>query len=184
MRKSIPFDDVDQLGPQHVAGKVDVTAEELDCEEVRRIGEVDVDVTVQKGDIPAEYLVEGSVRFDGELNCARCLGGMPFANDSGFAVRYRPRSSEEVQEEEEHEIHEEELDVEYYDERAVSIHDLAAEQIQLSIPMKPLCDENCRGLCPQCGADLNREKCECSTESTDARWDALREIREKLNESK
>ena len=46
--------------------------------------------------------------------------------------------------------------MEYYSERSVSLREIAAEQVQLSIPMKPLCEENCQGLCPTCGANLNR----------------------------
>lgn len=44
----------------------------------------------------------------------------------------------------------------------------------LDVPIKNVCREDCRGLCPQCGANRNEESCECATEKTDPRWDALR----------
>jgi len=51
----------------------------------------------------------------------------------------------------------------------------------LSVPMKKLCKENCKGLCPKCGSDLNKEKCKCITEEIDPRWKPLMDLKEKLN---
>jgi uncharacterized protein len=51
----------------------------------------------------------------------------------------------------------------------------------LSIPMKKLCKENCKGLCSKCGSDLNKEKCKCITEEIDPRWKPLLDLKEKLN---
>jgi len=50
------------------------------------------------------------------------------------------------------------------------------ESILLSLPMRFKCSENCRGLCDQCGANLNVETCSCRKESIDSRWDALRNL--------
>jgi uncharacterized protein len=71
---------------------------------------------------------------------------------------------------------EEELDVEFYSDRVFPLRDLAVEQIQLSLPMKPLCDENCLGLCPTCGANRTREDCQCAASLVDDRWGALKAI--------
>jgi len=70
--------------------------------------------------------------------------------------------------------------MEFYDERSIPLRQMAIEQILLSIPMKPLCDDGCLGLCPRCGANLAREKCACDQSVTDDRWNALRGIREEL----
>ena len=51
----------------------------------------------------------------------------------------------------------------------------------LSVPMKKLCKENCKGLCPKCGSDLNKEKCKCITEEIDPRWKPLMDLKDKLN---
>jgi uncharacterized protein len=50
----------------------------------------------------------------------------------------------------------------------------------LALPLKVVCREDCRGLCVQCGKNLNDEQCSCSTTIQDPRWTALREIRSKL----
>lgn len=50
------------------------------------------------------------------------------------------------------------------------------ESILLALPMRFKCSESCKGLCDQCGANLNKETCECRVAHTDARWDGLRKL--------
>ncbi len=50
------------------------------------------------------------------------------------------------------------------------------EALILSVPMKPLCTDECRGLCPVCGQNLNESTCECVREPTDVRWDGLKTL--------
>ena len=54
------------------------------------------------------------------------------------------------------------------------------DYIQLEVPLTPLCKEDCPGLCPTCGADWNEEKCDCSAEVADPRWDALKSLKKEL----
>jgi len=175
----IDFDVIDKDGPQSYSGAFTFTPEELDRIELAGLSPVAIKVDVQKGNLPGEYLADGIAEFNGDLTCSRCVEPYPFANPSTFHVRFRPRP--QASGEEEVEItDEEELDVEYYSEREVPLKDLALEQVQLSIPMKPLCDEKCLGLCPTCGANRNREACKCEAAATDDRWGALKGIREEL----
>jgi uncharacterized protein len=181
----ISFDDVDEHGPQSKSAVFEFSPSDLARIEIERIGEVAIDATVSAGDAPGEYVGRGEVRYSADLSCARCLDPYPVATVSPFAVRFRPRPAASTLEEDlEIEIGEEDLDVEHYTERSVSLKDLAAEQIHLSIPMKPLCDEDCLGLCPTCGTNLNREPCSCASPEQDDRWGALREIREQIAQKK
>lgn len=59
----------------------------------------------------------------------------------------------------------------------VDVDALAREALVLALPFQPLCDEECKGLCPQCGADLNREVCRCQEDDLDPRWEALRGLK-------
>ena len=122
----------------------------------------------------------GRPTFTADLLCSRCVEPFPFANSSEFHLRFRPRP--EISEENaEVEITPDELDVEFYTERSIPLRDLAAEQIQLAIPMKPLCTESCLGLCPQCGANRNGEALRVrGRRSSTTRWGALAGIREEL----
>jgi uncharacterized protein len=56
---------------------------------------------------------------------------------------------------------------------------LLVEQLQLNVPMKPVCREDCRGLCPQCGADLSQGDCSCGGQPPDPRWAALAALRDR-----
>lgn len=182
-RNFIDFDEIDEHGPQSYHRTYDITPAEIDRVELVGLGPVSVDAEAQKGDRPGEYDVEGTVRFTADYQCARCLEPYPIANESKIQLRYRPRP-EATGEEEEVEISPDELDIDFYSERSIPLKQLAADQIQLSIPMKPLCDENCLGLCPNCGANRNREACTCEPSATDERWGALQDIREQLAKKK
>ena len=129
-------------------------------------------------------LADGTVSFTADLTCSRCAEPYPIANTSTFHVRFRPRPEVSAVNEEIEITDKEELDVEFYSDRVVPLRDLAMEQIQLSIPMKPLCDENCLGLCPTCGVNRSREECSCETSIVDERWGALKNLRDELEKKK
>jgi len=52
------------------------------------------------------------------------------------------------------------------------------ESLILAVPMKPLCEDDCQGLCQRCGTNLNRASCECPTEPVDPRWNDLKILSE------
>ena len=177
-RDFIDFEKIDKDGPQSYSGTYAIAPDELGRFEIVNLGPVAIAASAQKGHLPAEYLVDGSAKFTADLACSRCVEPYPFASASSFHLRFRPGPESPQQGEEELEIAPDELDVEFYTERAVSLRDLALEQIQLSIPMKPLCEEACLGLCPQCGVNRTRETCSCDSSMVDERWGALGEIRQ------
>jgi len=185
MSDVISFDDIDEHGPQSYRGTYDVTVADLDRDEVAGNASIDIEARVDSGSLPGEYIADGESRVTLDLNCSRCLDPYPFAHSSKLHVRFRPRPEIAGPDEPEVEITgEEELDVEFYGERTIPLRSLALEQVQLTIPMKPLCDENCLGLCPKCGANRSRERCSCDESATDERWTALQGIRDQLSSKK
>jgi len=180
MRPYIDLDQVDKHGPQTQQARFTLDASEVDRIELKDGVNVDLSSTTRKGSTPTEYLVSGKIAYDGELLCARCLEPFPFAHQNAFELRYRPRPADFGDLPEEIEIADEDLDLDYYDGRKLPLDSIAYEQVQLSLPMKPLCEEACRGLCPQCGSNLRRGECTCSETVVDQRWDSLREFREQL----
>lgn len=178
-RDFILLDEIDKHGPQTYNRTFDLSAADLKRHELSSVGPVSIEASAHKGDLPREYLVEGTAGFTADLACSRCVEPYPFASSSPFHLRFRPRF-EASRENEEFEITPDELDIEFYTDRAISLRDLASEHIQLSIPMKPLCDEKCLGLCPQCGANRNRESCSCAVSIADDRWGALQDIRNQI----
>lgn len=180
----IDFKTIDEHGPQSYRGTYDVAVDELDRDELASVGNASINVTAKQGDIAAEYIADGTVSFTADLTCSRCAEPYPIANTSTFHVRFRPRPEASEENEEVEITDKEELDVEFYSDRSVPLRDLALEQIQLSIPMKPLCDEGCLGLCPTCGVNRTRERCSCETSIVDDRWGALKDIRDELAKKK
>ena len=182
--ETIEFDVIDEHGPQTYRGTYEVSAGELNRPEVKGSSSLTIDTVVQKGDSNGEYVADGTASFTADLECSRCVEAFPFANTSTFHVRFQPRPQVAREGEEIEITDKEELDVEFYSQRTIPLRDLALEQIQLSIPMKPLCEESCLGLCPNCGANLSREECSCKTSVADERWGALKDIREELEKKK
>jgi uncharacterized protein len=97
---------------------------------------------------------------------------------SSFDLLYRPQGidarSEELS------ITDVEAEIGYYRGEGLELEDVLREQILLALPLKTICTEYCRGLCPHCGKNLNREQCSCAEPVEDVRWSALKDIRKKL----
>ena len=149
----IDFKTIDERGPQSYDATYEVGVSELDRDELANVGSAVIKTNVKQGELEGEYVADGTVTFTADLTCSRCAEPYPIANTSTFHVRFRPRPEASGESEEVEITEEEELDVEFYSARGIPLRDLALEQIQLSIPMKPLCDENCLGLCPICGVN-------------------------------
>jgi uncharacterized protein len=81
----------------------------------------------------------------------------------------------------EHELHEKDLGVLYLEGEVLQTDPILIEQLQLNVPMKPLCRPDCQGLCPHCGADLNVGSCSCEEQTADPRWAALAALKSRLD---
>jgi uncharacterized protein len=128
------------------------------------------------------FTVSGRSSTTGMLACSRCLEGVEWTDSDDFTVRYRLSPPSENAEEEVG-LAEGDLEVAYLVDGALHLEELAAEQILLALPMRFVCDESCAGLCPQCGANQNREDaCSCEPE-TDPRWHALADLVDHRNNS-
>lgn len=109
--------------------------------------------------------VSGAADAEAELQCVRCLVAIPFPLRATFQVNVEPRESvSETTPGELHELRREELDEHTYSGDTMDLEELVREQILLALPTYPLCRSDCRGLCPQCGADQNRLACCCVAE--------------------
>ncbi|HYN22371.1 MAG TPA: DUF177 domain-containing protein, partial [Thermoanaerobaculia bacterium] len=75
---------------------------------------------------------------------------------------------------------EDELGVRHLEGEVLDSAPILLEQLQLNVPMKPLCRPDCRGLCPLCGADLNAGMCSCEERSEDPRWAGLAALKSRF----
>jgi uncharacterized protein len=109
------------------------------------------------------------------LTCGRCLKEFEAPFKSFFEVHYRPQPDEMVETEEG--FPEGEMEVVYFQGDILDIGDQIRQTVLLSVPMRALCKDDCRGLCGSCGRDLNSESCDCQEPPADPRWDALKSFK-------
>jgi uncharacterized protein len=113
-----------------------------------------------------------------ELQCARCLEPLRQDVKRDFELLYRPLGADAGRDE--LSVTDAEAEIGYYQGDGLLLEDVLREQVLLALPLKVTCREDCKGLCPQCGKNLNQEQCSCSTEVEDPRWAALKDVRDRL----
>jgi uncharacterized protein len=152
--------------------ELNVPAESLDREPLLEVSDVRFEGEVSP--IEAGYALSGDLSWTGKLECSRCLAAYPFAEDENFSlVLYKREPGEPA----ERQLDKEDLDVYLFEEPELSVLPIVEERIQMAVPMKPLCKEDCLGLCAVCGEDLNQGNCECREETIDPRWEALSKLK-------
>ena len=122
-----------------------------------------------------QFRLVGAVKTTLEMPCGRCLEPFTMPVDQTFDLRYQPRARNTG--DGEREIEEDDLTTAFYDNDAIDLGQLMREQLYLALPMKPLCREDCGGLCAICGTNLNRGTCECKREWEDPRFAALNALK-------
>jgi uncharacterized protein len=123
-----------------------------------------------------QFTLTGVVQSTLVLRCSRCLETFELPVHARFDLRYQPRAVL-LEAQGETEIQEDDLATTYYDNDEIDLGQLMIEQFYLALPMKPLCSEDCRGLCPVCGTNLNRGTCDCRRQWEDPRFAALRAMK-------
>lgn len=126
--------------------------------------------------------IEGSVNISVSLKCSRCLNEFYYPLKVVFREEYNP--VEDIGKEDERELTGEELDLGFFKNDEIDIVEVVKEQVLLSVPMKPLCRAECRGICSKCGKDLNRGQCTCKAEGIDSRLAPLEKFKELIKERK
>lgn len=150
-----------QVGPLHSDGRAELIVEhrghQQDVEDIRLVGKVEVHL---------------------EISCARCLDPVAHDIDRSFDLIFRPqgvdRRADEVS------ISQAETEIGYYQGEGLLLEDALREQVLLAAPVRAVCRDDCKGLCPLCGRNLNVEQCNCEQHISDPRWDALNDIKKKL----
>lgn len=127
-------------------------------------------VAIQVGRQGAEVEVSGGFEGTVSLVCSRCLEPFPFRVAPELAVRLLPKPSLRA---EEVELSGDDLEVDFYDGDLLDLAALLRAETLLALPMKPLCREECRGLCPVCGGNRNQVPCACEVRPADPRLAVL-----------
>ncbi len=153
----------------------------------RVTGPVELVMTIRKDD--DLFRLVGQIRGALEMACSRCLEPFTFTLDPSFDLRYLPQhlnmsggGADDEDDADDRKAHDEDegvpgggevggddLTTSFYRDDRIDLLQLVREQMFLAIPMKPLHSDACKGLCPNCGVNLNETTCECRTEWVDPR---------------
>jgi uncharacterized protein len=132
------------------------------------------DVICSTRKLKETIFIEGSIETSITTNCCRCLEVTMFPIKSNFRYTLIP-SGRQLREEQE--LSSEDLEFSFYENDLIDLDTMVFEQIMLQIPMRVLCKETCKGLCPHCGTDLNTASCNCHTEVVDERLAVLKKLK-------
>ncbi|MGE5371008.1 MAG: YceD family protein [Solirubrobacterales bacterium] len=138
----------------------------LSFEGFRFVDDVDCDLTVTN---TGKLLVsEGTLAVTVEAGCARCLKPVREAFSIPFSVEFCAEENRPDFEGEESFV--------YFTEPQINMADIISETVLVNLPLRFLCQDDCRGLCAACGADLNIGECGCVKDEIDPRWEALKQM--------
>jgi len=117
-----------------------------------------------------EIAITGRIKTCLSIICSRCLSPFEFAVNSTFDLIYFPEELEEIKEE----LDSEDLNKLFYYSRQLNLRDVVLEQLNLTFPLKPLCSQDCQGICPVCGKIIKEGECSCSRDDSDPRLEKLK----------
>lgn len=151
----------------------DIEGAQIDLEEEGRVA----GVAHFEGELfrdGARSHLRGIVTAHVELQCTRC--GEPLTKQLEIPFEDVFVDASEEPSEDEHEIGGEALDEQLVESSEIDLTEIVREQILLDLPEQVFCKEDCRGLCAECGANLNEKDCDCGEKDIDPRWAALKNL--------
>ena len=170
-----PVDFREEFNP----GAIDLGEEVRQRTPLRSEGRADlVEEHHGKHKVVQDIRLKGKLDTSLEVACARCLEPVVYEVGRSFDLLYRPLETDAGHEE--LSITDAEAEIGYYQGDSLLLEDALREQVLLAVPLKTVCREDCKGLCPHCGKNLNEGQCSCAEQMEDPRWAALKEIRDKL----
>ena len=137
----------------------------------RVVSPVDLRLKVHKD--KDRFRLVGTLSTVLELQCSRCLEPFQLPVDSIFDLRYLPHAANTG---DEREVEEDDLSEAFYRDDSIDLGQMMEEQFYLALPMKPLCGPACKGLCPNCGTNLNVATCGCQVRWEDPRFAGLKAL--------
>ncbi|RQD77843.1 MAG: DUF177 domain-containing protein [Candidatus Syntrophonatronum acetioxidans] len=126
-----------------------------------------------------ELIIKGSFKTRIGIHCSRCLDYFNLLLEGDFLERFQHSSHMEMDIEEmniidKNSIIEGTIPGEFMEGEAFHLDKILRDNVFLALPLKPLCSENCKGLCLSCGENLNHADCGCKIESIDPRLEGLK----------
>jgi DUF177 domain-containing protein len=176
----------------YIVDTADLGSDRIELRGVFPPGVIDLGEDVhQSGDVRWSGSVareDGRIRFGGTINgvlevaCDRCLEPARVEVSGEFDLFFEQRDSLEYEENAEIELDEPDMRTAFMTGTQLNVAEVIGEQLQLAIPMKPLCRDECRGLCPECGQNLNNVTCDCTVPAVHLPFGVLRTLKDQMEE--
>ena len=132
--------------------------------------EVEIKATLEK--TSRQLLLKASVATTAEVPCDRCVAPVRRPLGSRYQMHYVWEESEAER------VDPSEVQVILPGQTVIDMADDVRQTVLLSFPLKNVCREDCRGLCSQCGKNLNEGSCDCREPLVDGRWDKLKTLQD------
>jgi uncharacterized protein len=170
---------LDRLGDEPFAWQEALKLSQEDFEHPDLVALGEIECRGRIGRTTTGFLLELALSYEQTLACTRCLRESTSRVDArvDLAVEVDDQKEHRGEPADEYELADEDLGVLMLPGPLLDTRPLVIEQVELHVPMKWLCRDDCAGLCPECGADLNAGKCDCSP-AADPRWAALAKLKE------
>ena len=167
--------DLDSVGnvPKVIETAFEPSEIDLEGESVTLAGPVKLTGELQKRDVRVH--LDGRLSADVTLDCTRCLEPVERHIDEPFTAIFV--DAEYETDAKEVEVADAALDESLVEDGQIDLAEVVREQLLLALPVQTFCREDCKGLCPQCGANLNLIDCKCSDDDIDPRWAALKSLK-------
>jgi len=136
--------------------------------EIKQVAPLEVTATAE--------LLEGQLETKIEMVCARCLEPVIEDVNRSFDLFYAPLPKGPKPKEDR--LKDDDTEIGFFEGDGLFLADVLREQVLLALPLKVICQSDCRGLCPNCGANLNHEECRCETHATDPRLAPLARLKQ------
>ncbi len=167
----IPLSRIDTLPREACFSAIPDIVQEGASAAVRFPSGVRIDVTYYRSG--RELFFHGSLKGEAETECSRCLENFDFVMEKSFDFVLTP---DPLPTNKNMELTADEMGLSFYTGEDIDLSPFVREQTLLALPLRPLCSESCRGLCPDCGAELNRTTCGCTLPG-DSRMAVFRNLR-------
>jgi uncharacterized protein len=174
------FISLQELESRNIRFNVDIPADEIEYDSnMSQTSALHAEGTAQLlNHSLGEIRVHGKLSVKMEATCDRCLERAAFPINSPFDLVYLPAEDDPAGGEKE--VNRQAIEVGYYEGSGLALNDVLREVVLLALPMRLVCSEACKGICPSCGQNRNQDECGCRPRAEDDRWSKLKEFRAEI----
>ncbi|NMB07788.1 MAG: DUF177 domain-containing protein [Tissierellia bacterium] len=155
--------DVESL---HLDGELQLDSLDINGRDIKLTSPIKYEGDIYK--VGRDKLVHLNIYYNYQEACGRCLDLFENKDKAVLSGKLAEKFELDNEEEEDNLI--------YYNGDKLNLTEEIIETIILNLPMKPLCSEKCKGLCPECGTNLNEDQCNCESDYVDPRFEKLKEL--------